>query len=705
MVDALSEGKRDYYVVRHLGKRGRDLYTDEPVEGNDSKIGQLKTSPLLSTQRSGVRAIRGFAATATIDQARGEYIGRLHRHVVEMLGSRGGVVHLVRPSRDPYVEDSTLNFFTFCEQTELADSLNRMEGRAARTEKRPPIVFTDHKSLIGLSRTSRTEASPIGRLVQQPFFVTSELRGGDNVVIADDHIQAGGSALAMESAARGANANVLAFAALSAHPFSSQLTMSAEVRQFLDQTLATWDPDRHVSDRLAQLGMPRDRMTNSEAMILIAYAIDPDDHQAVARFEALQQRFFDRAHLHNVGIDPDAPDAGTRMDLLQQRQEAMGTESARAFVNNSRVLEGENDSLLPVLRAKPKSPQEIVRELNEVSSASRASIEASDVKQVVVLDWDDCLRDEKSMNYQLMHNALAISAREHMKALPELGEAVARLRVRMQAGDTAGEGDPLVMMKQEDFRDHLMANPGIFKRHIAEDFVRTMLPELDKSRALMATNAIYAQFTREYKRLTRPRRDETPRDVPFPDIQFALLPGARELLDKSRTASSRVILISNRGQGDLESEVNHLKMMHYFDVVSGTPMVTRAKPGKHGAAMPEALQRQLTQALRGDDEVALRMALDSAVAYAHPDTSVVKRTDGKPRGDRLRQSLETLSIAEDVPIISYGDQPTDVSQAAELAAQGRRVEGVIVNPQRGDVGQHIDVAGIPTRVTGSMTDL
>lgn len=74
MVDALSEGKRDYYVVRHLGKRGRDLYTDEPVEGNDSKIGQLKTSPLLSTQRSGVRAIRGFAATATIDQGPAENI-------------------------------------------------------------------------------------------------------------------------------------------------------------------------------------------------------------------------------------------------------------------------------------------------------------------------------------------------------------------------------------------------------------------------------------------------------------------------------------------------------------------------------------------------------------------------------------------------------------------------------------------------------
>ena len=109
MVEALHQGKRDYYAVRHVGKRGRDLYTDAPIAGNDSRIGPQKTSPQLSTQSSGTRAIRGFAATASIDQARGEYIARLHPHVTNMLGDEGGVVHLVRPSRGPYVADSTLN--------------------------------------------------------------------------------------------------------------------------------------------------------------------------------------------------------------------------------------------------------------------------------------------------------------------------------------------------------------------------------------------------------------------------------------------------------------------------------------------------------------------------------------------------------------------------------------------------------------------
>ncbi|UNW14489.1 HAD family hydrolase (plasmid) [Xanthomonas phaseoli pv. phaseoli] len=48
-------------------------------------------------------------------------------------------------------------------------------------------------------------------------------------------------------------------------------------------------------------------------------------------------------------------------------------------------------------------------------------------------------------------------------------------------------------------------------------------------------------------------------------------------MEKSRNANSRVILISNRGHGDLENEINHLGMMHYFDVVSGAEEVTLEK--------------------------------------------------------------------------------------------------------------------------------
>ncbi|MCS4509728.1 hypothetical protein NBM50_05555 [Xylophilus ampelinus] len=704
MVREMPQDKQDYYAVRHAGKRGRDLFTDEPIEGGNSKIGKLKTSPLLSTQKSGTRAIRGFAATATIDQSRGAYIARLHDHVVNAIGRpEGQVVHLVRPARDYYVADNTLNFFTFCQQAELASTLNALEAQAAKREGRPALKFSDNKCLVGLSRTSRTEATPIGRLVQQPFFTTSELQPGDKVIISDDHIQAGGSMLAMNAAAQGAGADVLAIATLSSHPLSPQLAMAPEVAAFLDQTLAAWDPENLVASRLAELGMPRDRLTNSEAMILIAYAIDPTDTQAVEKFEKMQARFFRHAHFHNVGIDPDAPDADGRMERLAQRQENAGTASARSFIGNARVLEGEHDSLTPILKQHPKTPQEVVDELDQVSKSSRKSVQGSEVKQVIVLDWDDCLRDEKGLNYQLMHNALAVAAKEHAKTLPEIGEVLERMRNRAESGIPAGEGDPLLMRSQEDFTHHLMANPGIFKRHVVEDFVNAMGLPPDKEGTVV--NAVYAEFNRQYRALMRSKPEDKRGDLPFPDVQFSLMPGAREFLEKCRTPESRVVLISNRGHGELEDEVNHLGMAHYFDVVSGIPVVTRDRSDAQPAQMPEDLQRRLTQNLRCGDLSALREVLDEVADYAHPNTTAVGRFAKKPDVARLLDALAHLSVQPDVPITSYGDQTSDVQQLTGLAGQGRRLEGVIINPQRSDVGQQIEVDGVPTRVIGSLNDI
>ncbi|WP_247709221.1 HAD family hydrolase [Ralstonia solanacearum] len=193
--------------------------------------------------------------------------------------------------------------------------------------------------------------------------------------------------------------------------------------------------------------------------------------------------------------------------------------------------------------------------------------------------------------------------------------------------------------------------------------------------------------------------------MPFPNVRFELMPGAQELLDKCRTADTRVILISNRGHADLEDEVNHLGMMHYFDAVSGTPIIMRPKPGAQQEKMPETLQESLIKALRGDDDEALRQVLGEASTFAHPDTTVIDRGDKKPGATRLLQSLEHLSVPPDVPVTSYGDQASDIKQLQTLAEQRRHVDGVIVNPQRGDVGQQIDVVGIPTRVVRSMEEL
>ncbi|MGV7206202.1 HAD hydrolase-like protein, partial [Xanthomonas citri pv. rhynchosiae] len=182
-------------------------------------------------------------------------------------------------------------------------------------------------------------------------------------------------------------------------------------------------------------------------------------------------------------IDPDAPDTLEQMQKLRSMQEMAGTDSARHFVDDAKVLEGERDSLIPILKMKPASPDEIVKELDQVSLASRFSIQASEVKQVVVLDWDDCLRDEKGLNYKLMHNALAITAREHASTLPELGDAVAVLHSKLNDAEPVDEEAPLLMKNQKDFSSYLMGRQSIYKRHIIEDFVRKMLPGISEHKA------------------------------------------------------------------------------------------------------------------------------------------------------------------------------------------------------------------------------
>ncbi|KFX29328.1 type III effector protein [Ralstonia solanacearum] len=366
--------------------------------------------------------------------------------------------------------------------------------------------------------------------------------------------------------------------------------------------------------------------------------------------------------------------------------------------------------LTPALQEKLKSPQETVPKTHEAGGSAKAAPHASDVKPVVVLDWDDCLRYEKGMNYQLVHNALVIAARMHAQDLPKLGEAVDRLHDRMhdlkQRGEQPKDGDPLIMKSQEDCENYLAANSGIYKRGLVQDFVRTMLPDIDSSMAEAITDAAYTQCALEYNRLmAAPDQKEGWRqDLPFPDVRIALMPGARELLDTSRAEGSPVLLISNRAHSDLQKEVRYLGMQQDFDVVSGAPTITDKKSKTTPSPMPQTLEQQLIAALKGDDDGALRTALEAASPYAHPNTTSVKQTDHKPRDTRLLNGLERLSVPSDAPIVLYGDQESDISQAATLAAAGRHVEGVLIDPGRDDVGQQIGIQGIPTRVIGSLTD-
>ncbi|HEX7635596.1 MAG TPA: hypothetical protein VF427_10000 [Noviherbaspirillum sp.] len=628
-IQKLPEKAQDFYKVRHLCKRGRDLLTDEPIEGESSTAGRLKTSPHMKGQGWVTRALRGEAATATVAKYGKEYIKNLHAKVIASLdlSRTDNTVHVVRPSRSAYCDDYTLNFLTFATQTELARTLNDIGAKAAKEAGRSPVKFADHKCLYGLSRTARTEASPIGRLVQQPYFVTSELNAGDKMIIADDHVQAGGSILSMLSAAKEANIDVLAVATLTTHPFSKQFSMSDDVKALLDKAMKKWDKDGLIGETLSEIGMPLHTLTNHEAMILIAYATDPKDADALAAFSEVEKRLLD---------------------------------------GSASVMEGEHDSLKPVLSEAPRTPEEIVAELHRVGSEARKIIKDTPIREVHVLDWDDFLRDEKGMNYQLMHNALAITANAYKDKHPQL-QKIADAVLRQSHHDDYREGMPKLCMMQEQFAKYAIANPQFFKRHIVIDLMDSISTldagiEISKEQREKMINIIYTEFTRQYKQLVSPvssLRDKG-KDVklPYPDVKLSMMPGAKGFLDKIRNPDARTILISNRGHGDLEKEINKLQMAHYFDWVSGTPEMTIPKSGSAG----EEQQASNTE--------------------AHPDTTMVKRIHGKPSAYQLRQAFDHLSIPSGMNVTLWGDTPKDVTQALDMknALENSNVRGVVVNP-------------------------
>lgn len=417
----------------------------------------------------------------------------------------------------------------------------------------------------------------------------------------------------------------------------------------------------------------------------------------------------------SIGASPDAQTSGHTTPAPQPLpvgrhsplQSELRARLAQAPRTSATPLPQSSVARLPSSGERLTPPREIAASgADEAGGSRNAPADATQIKPVVVLDWDDCLRYEKGVNYQLMHNALAIAAQMHAQNLPELGEAVDRLRSRMQRGEPAGDSDPLIMRSQEDCSNYLAAH-GIYRRGLVDDFVRKMLPDVGSSKAAAITNAVYRQCVQEYNRMTAgPHQQQSrPCDVPFPDIRITLMPGARKRLSAFRAAGSPVMLISNRAHSDLEKEVNHLGIQRDFDVVSGAPTVTRPRSNASTAPMPEALQQRLTAALQGNDDDALRAALEDASAYAHPNTTSVTQTDRKPNATRLLDSLQRLSVPSEAPIILYGDQPSDISQAAKLAETGRRIEGVLIDPGHSDVGRQIDIEGIPTRVIGSLTDL
>lgn len=439
-IQNLPDGRREAETVRLVAKRFIDSTTGKSLYQSAS-VG--KANPNLHMQDETVRNIRSEAATATIarygmDADGRNYIKDLYDHVRGALDLQSAspestmhapsVVYVVRPARDPYAENSTVNFLSVAAHTEVLDSLSDLARRDGISNL---LHFSDRKNVPVVSRTARSNATPLGRLMQQGYFDTSQIRPGDSIVIADDHTQAGGTLLAMSAAIAEAGATVLAAVTATAHPLCTTLGMNDKVAALLHETLSKWDPEKKVENAMHRYGMPLDTLTNHEAMVLIAYAIDKRNPAALKAYRSAEAKLY----------------------------------------GGNTVMEGESDSLRPLLQQSQMTPDQFVEAMDKEVRASRYVTEAAPIEKVYVLDWDDFLSDQKGNDYQLMHNALVTAANEHGDAYPIVREIA--LQVQNQRGQYA-EGMPILCMPQKEFSDAAMHVQGFLRKDMVTDLLKKL---------------------------------------------------------------------------------------------------------------------------------------------------------------------------------------------------------------------------------------
>lgn len=694
-IQLLPPGEKEAASIRLIAKRFIDSKTNKSIFTN-SNLG--KASPTLQMQERPIREIRAQAATATASRYSGQYIYNLYQHIFDVnkelitaIQKEGKdklplTVYVIRPGRDKYARDCSTNFLTVATHTEVTDSLNFL---AKLNGKSNLIQFSDRKQLTGIGRSARTTATPIGRIALQGYYNKSEIKPGDQVVIVDDHCQAGGTILGMSAAVKEAGGKVIAAVSPTAHPLGLHMThphranfmMSAQVKEQLENTLEKWDPEGHVQKKLNEYGIPVSTLTNHEAMIIIAYATDPSDVEAMKTFEALEKS------LH---------------------------------VGGKQVLEGANDSLKPVLNQKPLSAKDVALKMEMEVNANRKTTKPMKIQQVHVFDYDDCLTDEQGVLYKLMHNALQTAAQNYGQQgklanqypfLDHLAEALNRQRGHYQTGM------PLLCMDKDQYAD-VVIQSNLEKQKVSKkeptltdlwaklealdpalkaefDALGAKLPSegvpepgrrhesLNSGSALGKTkltgqqvaidNILWSEFKRQYQQMLRPAlpsdqeiqslplapeqireyqqtiqrmrsRQQEHQNVPFPDVKPTFMQGAQELLEKLRRPENLIVLLSNKADSDLNKEINTMGWAHYFDVISGKPNQLVKENGQYVSA----------------------------------------KRQSKPNSYRLEQLTDEYHNLEGASWTLWGNSVTDGTQVLPLIDKGKipadKVTWMMINP-------------------------
>lgn len=344
-ISDLAEEGFAFYAMRQLAKKGRLLNGTIP-DGKSNQIADTSDEVL---------ALRKFAGDAVVShplavqlKANGADYAAFYDQVLGNLKAAGGLadnkpctVRVLHPSKSPSVEGYTINFFSQCFSEHLTNKLNEVaQTRQSQDPKAPQVDFVNGGHITTLCRTSRAEATPIGRLGQLGYFSAQSVKPDEFIIIADDHAQSGDAWMTALLAGKEGGAQTVGLAAFSIHPFSQDGLFEASIQEKAVAKLKQNDPDGLVLAALDDIGITPSTITNFEALILLAVFTAPDD--------------------------------------------AVGREAYKSVVNqlsgDAKILTSAFDSLDPVLKEPVPTPQAFVSLLAQEIAQNRKVVEDVDAK-------------------------------------------------------------------------------------------------------------------------------------------------------------------------------------------------------------------------------------------------------------------------------------------------------------------------------------
>jgi len=202
--------------------------------------------------------------------------------------SKGDVISVVRPVK---VYDNIKNSYNMLTNMFSQELLIQLDKKMKEKHPDKKITFKDEPVMM-LTTSNRTQASSYERILKQPFFDATQLRA-KNIIINDDHINAGAFTATLFAAAKELDANILAVSSLTVHPHTRNLALDGRLLRALKQYTEEAEPNTAAYDRLnlvlSTMGLSMETLTNREALTLLTIIMDGNNNKHQLAFDKLDK--------------------------------------------------------------------------------------------------------------------------------------------------------------------------------------------------------------------------------------------------------------------------------------------------------------------------------------------------------------------------------------------------------------------------------